>query len=83
MKIDILSFTARGHALAERIHTAFTEHPPKLSNGAPRLTMTVARCNEPLSLSEWTTQMFDQSDALVFVGAAGIAGGAIAPLVKG
>ena len=82
MKIDILSFTARGHALAERIHTAFTEHPPKLSNGAPRLTMTVARCNEPLSLSEWTTQMFDQSDALVFVGAAGIAVRAIAPFVK-
>ena len=82
MKIDILSFTARGYALAERIHTTFTEHPPKLSNGAPRLTMTVARCNEPLSLSEWTTQMFDQSDALVFVGAAGIAVRAIAPFVK-
>ena len=82
MKIDILSFTARGNALAERIHTAFTERPPKLSNGAPRLTMTVARCNEPLSLSEWTTQMFDQSDALVFVGAAGIAVRAIAPFVK-
>ena len=82
MKIDILSFTARGHALAERIHTTFTERPPQLSNGAPRLTMTVARCNEPLSLTEWTTQMFDQSDALVFVGAAGIAVRAIAPFVK-
>lgn len=82
MKIDLLSFTAKGEELAQRIEESFTAQPPRLSNGAPRLTISLARCNEPLSLSEWTTQMFDQSDALVFVGAAGIAVRAIAPHLK-
>lgn len=82
MKIDLLSFTAKGYDLAQRIRSSFAEDPPRLTNGAPRLTMSVARCNEPLSLSEWTTQMFDQSDALVFVGATGIAVRAIAPFLK-
>ncbi len=82
MKIDIISFTANGYDLAVRIHNTFMEQPPKLSNDAPKLTISVARCNEPLSLSEWTTQMFDQSDALVFVGATGIAVRAIAPFIK-
>lgn len=82
MKIDLLAFTAKGSALAEQIYERFLEDPPRLSNGAPKLTMSVSRCNEPLSLSEWTTQMFDQSDALVYVGAVGIAVRAVAPFLK-
>lgn len=82
MKIDLIAFSDRGFALGERLEEAFYTRPLEHGNGAPRLTVSVARCNRPLSLSEWTTQMFDQSDALVFIGAAGIAVRAIAPFVK-
>ena len=81
MKVDILAFSDRGYALAaalkEKLPGAVT-----LSSEAPRLTITASRCNEPLTLNEWTTQTFDQSDALIYVGAAGIAVRAIAPFVK-
>ena len=82
MKIDLLAFTENGFSLAETIRDRMQERPPVLANASPRLTVSVSRCNVPLSLSEWTTQMFDQSDALVYVGAAGIAVRAIAPFVK-
>lgn len=82
MKIDMISFTAKGYDLAKRLEESFLSEPPRLTNGAPRLTISVARCNEPLNLGEWTTQMFDQSDALLFIGATGIAVRAIAPFLQ-
>lgn len=82
MKIDMLAFSERGYALGRQLETALTERPPLTANGSPRLTLSVSRCNHPLNLSEWTTQMFDQTDALVYIGAAGIAVRAIAPFVK-
>ena len=64
-----LAFTETGLALAKRLAAA--------------LPGSVARCGQDgTSLAEWTGVQFMQSDALIFVGAAGIAVRAIAPHCK-
>ena len=64
-----LAFTDTGLALAKRLAAA--------------LTGSVARCGQNgVSLAEWSSAQFVQSDALIFVGAAGIAVRAIAPHCK-
>ena len=61
-----LAFTSKGLALARQLAAACL--------GA------VARCGENgVNLADWTAVQFAQSDALIFVGAAGIAVRAIAP----
>ena len=61
-----LAFTERGVALAGRL--------------AEALPGSVSRCGKQgVPLAAWTAQQFAQSDALIFVGAAGIAVRAIAP----
>lgn len=61
-----LAFTETGLALAERLAAA--------------LPGSVTRCGQDgVSLAAWTGAQFVQSDALIFVGAAGIAVRAIAP----
>ena len=69
MKIRLISFTGRGQALAEDL--------------AEKLGGEAQRCGHPLSLSEWTQAAFREADALVFVGAAGIAVRAVAPYLAG
>ena len=69
MTRDYLAFTDTGLALAKRLAAA--------------LPGSVARCGQNgVSLAEWTSAQFVQSDALIFVGAAGIAVRAIAPHCK-
>ena len=66
MTCAYLTFTGKGLALARKLAAA--------QPGA------VARCGENgVTLSNWTAVQFAQSDALVFVGAVGIAVRAIAP----
>lgn len=65
MNIQLLAFTEKGFALAQRLAAA--------------LPGQAARCNAPQSLAGWTARQFATADALVFVGAAGIAVRAIAP----
>ena len=63
-----LAFTAKGLALANRL--------------AETLPGSVSRCGageDNVRLADWTAEQFAQSDALIFVGAAGIAVRAIAP----
>lgn len=61
-----LAFTETGLALAKRL--------------ADSLPGSVVRCGQNgISLAEWTSSQFVQSDALIFVGAVGIAVRAIAP----
>ena len=68
MSVWLLSFTEEGFALARRL--------------AEGLRGKAARCGAPLGLAEWTDRAWEESEALVFVGAAGIAVRAIAPHVR-
>lgn len=69
-RIAYLSFTDRGDALAERLRAALGG------------TAACTRRMEGFSLSRWTAEAFNAYDALVFVGAVGIAVRAVAPYLK-
>ena len=60
-----LAFTAKGEALARRL--------------AEALPGSVSRCGGDVTLKGWTAEHFAQDEALIFVGAVGIAVRAIAP----
>lgn len=66
--IELLAFTENGQRLAESL--------------ARQLGGNASRCGHPLTLSQWTEKNFHRTEALVFVGAAGIAVRAIAPYAK-
>ncbi|MBQ6321479.1 MAG: cobalt-precorrin 5A hydrolase [Lachnospiraceae bacterium] len=68
MQYAFLVFTRKGEELADFL--------------ADSLGGLVHRCGPALSLMDWTAAHFDSSDALIFVGAAGIAVRAIAPFVE-
>ena len=68
MTVRLLAFTERGFALARRLGEA--------------LEGEALRCGAPLGLADWTAAAFAEAEALVFVGAAGIAVRAIAPHVR-
>ena len=59
MTVRLLAFTDRGYALAQTLAAA--------------LDGQAARCGAPQGLAEWTAAAWKESQALVFVGAAGIA----------
>lgn len=65
MKIEILSFTEKGFALACSLAQALGGH--------------AVRCGQPDSLQDWTKKHFFTAYALVFVGAVGIAVRAVGP----
>lgn len=70
MKCAYLAFTAKGLVLAQ--------HLARICPG------TVTRCGaDGVSLASWTAKQFSNADALVFVGAVGIAVRAIAPHCRG
>lgn len=68
MKAAAIAFTDRGMALGERLRAALPG-------------MTLERCPAG-GLQEWTERAFRENDALLFIGAAGIAVRAIAPYVR-
>lgn len=70
MKISILAFSEKGLLLAERLKTLLPED-----------AVSAGRCAKD-GLRGWTERQFDIADALVFVGAAGIAVRAVAPFVE-
>ena len=65
MSRSYLAFTAKGEALAHRL--------------AEALPGSVSRCGGDVTLKGWTAEHFAQDEALIFVGAVGIAVRAIAP----
>lgn len=68
MTIRFLAFTDRGYELADTL--------------AKGLGGIASRCGINCSLDGWTANAFAESDALIYVGAAGIAVRAIAPHIK-
>ncbi len=68
MNAALIAFTARGETLARAL--------------AVKLGGKASRCGRPESLPAWTARCFAAHDALIFVGAAGIAVRAIAPHIE-
>ena len=71
-KIFLISFTDKGQALAEKLACGLNQK---------EMEAQAFRCGNPLSLSAFASQGFRKADALIFVGAMGIAVRAIAPHV--
>ncbi|HPZ42136.1 MAG TPA: cobalt-precorrin 5A hydrolase [Bacillota bacterium] len=72
MKIGLIAFTAAGDGLAEKLQARL---------GAAGLKASRYRCRAGL-LHDWTRRHFASDDALVFIGATGIAVRAVAPYLK-
>lgn len=79
MKIAVISFTRTGRRLARRV-----AHILRKEGHAVHTAVKGAEFSDSVrcSLSEWTKAHFRQQDALVFVGAAGIAVRAVAPYIR-
>ena len=71
-KIFLISFTDNGQALAEKLAGWLNQK---------EMEVQAFRCGNPLSLSAFASQGFREAEALIFVGAMGIAVRAIAPHV--
>ncbi|MEG1983824.1 MAG: cobalamin biosynthesis protein [Oscillospiraceae bacterium] len=75
MKIEIISFTDTGFELGKRLK--------KVLCGLGYICgVACAHNNEKLNVRDWTSRTFATADALVFIGAAGIAVRSVAPHVK-
>ena len=73
MKIEVSCFTQRGQELGNKLVGALA---------GTEASIRQTRCGKNgLSLAEWATRCFATADALVFIGATGIAVRAIAPLI--
>ncbi len=72
MTAGIIAFTARGYALAERLD---------LQLNRAGIETKIIRCPKD-GLADWTSKHFAADDALVFIGAAGIAVRAISPYLQ-
>ncbi len=68
MNIRAIAFTEQGIRLGERLTRQYPH-------------MTLARCKEGM-LKNWTKEAFQNADALLFIGAAGIAVRAISPYIQ-
>ena len=77
-KLAIISFTEQGKSLADVIRNQLTEDYSITSDCKCR---GVPDCID-MSLTEWTEEKFESQDALIYIGATGIAVRAIAPFVK-
>ena len=71
MKVSIIAFTDNGMEIAYKLSNSLSE-----TND-----VDFARCGKG-ALSTWTEEHFSNSDALIFIGAIGIALRAIAPYIK-
>ncbi len=74
MQIAIATFTDKGDAHALRLAAALR---------AAGDDARVSRCGASLRVSDWAAEQFRSANALVFVGAAGIAARAVAPFLAG
>lgn len=82
MRISCIAFTERGYALAERTARALSDCA-QTGEDDPGWDVSVSRGfgEGKADLRAWTALAWEASDALLFVGAAGIAVRAIAPHV--
>ena len=74
MKVSIISFTAKGDELNKKIQQLISDNTVTANGKA----FNPKEC----SLGEWTRNAFAASDAVIFIGAVGIAVRAIAPHIE-
>lgn len=79
MKIALISFSQNGAELSERIAEFFQEENEKVT-----IAVKCAEREDSIkeSVKEWTKKQFQMQDAILFIGAAGIAVRSIAPMVE-
>lgn len=74
MKIKIIAFTENGMALGKRLQGILIHDGSSISISSGK--------KEHTNLSKWTEEGFKEAEALIFIGAAGIAVRAVAPFIK-
>ena len=82
MNIALTAFTSRGAELAGRLAKALTEDGHSCALWVPERLAPETGLPGYRSLGPWTGERFAESDAILFVGASGIAVRAIAPYVR-
>ena len=71
MKLELIAFTQRGNALAQRLAEALSDHGHQ-----------AACTREGFKAEEWAARAFSRSEGLIFVGATGIAVRSISPHLR-
>ena len=75
MKLSVIAFTSRGLRLAERL-------PGLLSADGIQVKLCACFGGTSVSAAEWTREAFSDSDALLYIGASGIAVRCAAPFLR-
>lgn len=82
MRIEAVAFTKRGLALAEGLAESLRGTGDTVALSCPQRLAGACAAEPYTSLEAWARQAYDEADALIFVGACGIAVRAIAPYVR-
>ena len=82
MKIAIISFTEKGNNVSLKIRRYLEENNHQVTTDTKCRRLKSAEGMSEVSLGEWTKEKFSTVDAIVYVGAVGIAVRAIAPCVN-
>ncbi len=80
MRINVIAFSTNGCRTAKRLKEAFPEEDMRIFAKTQCDTLGVERVEE--KASEWTRRSFEECDAIVYIGAIGIAVRYIAPYIK-
>ena len=80
MKVRIIAFSRRGCELAHDVSRALTGHECRVYSKTSADAAGTERIDG--SVSVWTGESFESSDAVIFIGAAGIAVRYISPFLK-
>ena len=80
MKIRIIAFSRRGCELAQNVSKALAGHECRIYSKTAAETTGTEKVNGPVSV--WTEESFRSSNAIVYIGATGIAVRYVAPFLK-
>lgn len=82
MKISLISFTGNGSILCKKLTDKLAKTEDTKGFAIKKFASQNDLLQLDMSLSEWTKQSFENDDAIIFIGACGIAVRSIAPFVK-
>lgn len=82
MNISIISFTLKGGNLNKRINEFLSSKQNNVTSFTTKSLYKELNIDQITTFKEWTEEAFNKNDALIFIGASGIAVRAIAPYIK-